>query len=171
MVEDVGKLYIPVKQPPTTPPRRSRSNAFSDSMNLDDTRDRIYIHNLDDEISDIESEEEKLVFLPDIEKRLTKIPKSVLLGQSQPHTSNEVVLYSVPESLSIPPEQDNVRKAIIEARERARQKQLEAGERDAEGFTSHIAPDGPRHQSTAQGGIAAMQTESSTFDEDAMDIE
>ena len=170
MVEDVGKLYISVKDPPTTPPRRSRSNAFSDSMNLDETRDRIYIHNLDDEISDIELEEEKLVFLPDIEKRLTKIPKSVLLGQSQPHTSNEVVLYSVPESLSIPPEQDNVRKAIIESRERARQKQLEAAEPESESSSSYIKPETSRHQSDAQGIIATMQTESGTFDEDAMDI-
>ncbi|MCJ1320314.1 hypothetical protein MMC15_005652 [Xylographa vitiligo] len=169
-LEDVGKLYTPVKQPPTTPTRRSRSNAFSDSMNLDETRDRIYIHNLDDEISDIESEEEKLVFLPDIEKRLTKIPKSVLLGQSQPHTSNEVVLYSVPESLSIPPEQDNVRKAIIEARERARQKQLEAAEMDSKSFSSYIMPDGFRHQADAQDRTTTMQPESSTFDEDVMDI-
>ncbi|MCJ1295257.1 hypothetical protein MMC34_006819 [Xylographa carneopallida] len=169
-LEDVGKLYISVKDPPTTPPRRSRSNAFSDSMNLDETRDRIYIHNLDDEISDIELEEEKLVFLPDIEKRLTKIPKSVLLGQSQPHTSNEVVLYSVPESLSIPPEQDNVRKAIIESRERARQKQLEAAEPESESSSSYIKPETSRHQSDAQGIIATMQTESGTFDEDAMDI-
>ena len=171
MVEDVGKLYTSVKQPPTTPPRRSRSNAFSDSMNLDETRDKIYIHNLDDEISDIESEEEKLVFLPDIEKRLTKIPKSVLLGQSQPHTSNEVVLYSVPESLSIPPEQDNVRKAIIEARERARQKQLEATGTDTSSFSSYIMSDAFRHQSDTQDRTPTVQPESSAFDEDAMDIE
>ncbi|MCJ1404904.1 hypothetical protein MMC11_008130 [Xylographa trunciseda] len=169
-LEDIGKLYIPVKQPPASPPRRSRSNAFSDSMNLDDTRDKIYIHNIDDEISDIESEEEKLVFLPDIEKRLTKIPKSILLGQSQPHTSNEVVLYSVPESLSIPPEQDIVRKAIIEARERARQRQLETAEKDAGGFSSHKAQDVLRHHFDAQGGTTTMQPEPSTFDEDAMDI-
>ena len=92
-------------------------------MHLDDSKDKVYIHNLDDEVSDIEAEEEKLVFLPDIEKRLAKIPKSVLMGRSQPHTSNEVILYSVPESLSVPPEQDNVRKAIIETRARVREKQ------------------------------------------------
>ena len=140
-------------------------------MNLDDTRDRIYIHNLDDEISDIESEEEKLVFLPDIEKRLTKIPKSVLLGQSQPHTSNEVVLYSVPESLSIPPEQDNVRKAIMEVRERARQKQLEATEMNVAGFSGQMAPDASGYHSNTQGRSATMQPESITYDADAMDIE
>lgn len=108
-------------------------------MRLDDTRDRVYIHDLDDEVSDIESEEEKLVFLPDIEKRLTKIPNSVLISQSQPHTSNEVVLYNVPESLSIPREQDSVRKAIIETRARAREKQGQ--ETEAPRSQPQIVPD------------------------------
>ena len=97
-------------------------------MRLDDSRDRVYIHNLDDEVSDVESEEEKLLFLPDIEKRLTKIPQSVLISQSQPHTSSEVILYHVPESLSVPREQDSVRKAIIETRARAREKQVQETE-------------------------------------------
>ena len=105
-----------------TPERRKRSNAFSDSMNLDDFRDRVYIHNLDEEIENIESEDEKLIFLPDIEKHLTKIPASLLVGQNPPPSGNEVVLYGVPESLSISPEQDLVRKAIAETRARAREK-------------------------------------------------
>ena len=134
-------------------------------MNLDDTRDRIYIHNLDDEISDVESEEEKLVFLPDIEKRLTKIPKSILYGQSQPHTSNEVILYSVPESLSIPPEQDNVRKAIIESRERARQKQLESATRN---LNQNVLDSQGEHYA-APFGISDEPRED-TIDEDEMDI-
>ena len=93
-------------------------------MQLDDTKDRVYIHDLDDELSDIESEEERLIFLPDIEKKLGKIPKSVLLGESHPSTGSELVLYGVPPSLSIPKEQDNIRKAIIESRDRAREKQM-----------------------------------------------
>ena len=113
---------IPIVVKPTTPERRKRSNAFSDSMNLDDFRDRIYVHDLDQEIEDIESEDEKLIFLPDIEKHLTKIPASVLVGQNPPPSSNEVVLYGVPESLSVSPEQDLVRKAIAETRARAREK-------------------------------------------------
>lgn len=92
-------------------------------MELDDTRNRIYIHNIDDELSDMESEEEKLVFLPDIEKRLTRIPRSILTGRQSPPPNSEIVLYNVPESLSIPKEQDKVRKAIIETRERARDRQ------------------------------------------------
>ncbi|MCJ1478735.1 hypothetical protein MMC13_007419 [Lambiella insularis] len=172
-LEDVGKLYIPIKQAPS-PPRRSRSNAFSDSMNLDDTRDRIYIHNLDDEISDVDSEAEKLVFLPDIDKRLTKIPKSVLLGQNQPHTRNEVILYSVPESISIPPEQDNVRKAIMEARERARQKQLETAEiSTAEISTAGALDDAagrPVQEGVLQNNTGPIELDTSAYDEDEMDI-
>lgn len=98
-------------------------------MQVDDTKEKVYIYNLDQEIADIESEEEKLVFLPDIEKKLGKIPRSVLTTKSQPVTSNEMILYSVPSSLSVPPEQDNVRKAIIETRARVREKQAQDAEK------------------------------------------
>ena len=140
-------------------------------MQLDDSRDRIYINNLDDEISDSESEEGKLVFLPDIEKRLTKIPKSVLTSQKPPHQNNEMVLYSVPESLSIPREQDNVRKAIIEARERAREKQAQDSNVLEGAEVIAVDTDGGEHQ-------IPVEQEESVFvedaiyddDEDAMDI-
>ena len=121
-VDHNGKIYIPTQSPPSTHPARSNSAANS-SMQLDDTKDRVYIHNLDDEISDIESEEERLVFLPDIEKKLAKLPKSVLLGEGHPHIGNELVLYNVPSSLTVPAEEDKVRKAVIESRVRAREKQ------------------------------------------------
>lgn len=123
-----GKRYVPVERPKPNgqPPRNSN---LDDSMQLDDTKDRIYIHNLDEELSEIQSDEEKLVFLPDIEKKLSEIPKSVLLGESRPSVKNEMILYGVPTSLSIPKEQDNVRKAIIESRARAREKQINDAER------------------------------------------
>ena len=171
MLENIGKLYIPVEHHPT-PPRRSRSNAFSDSMNLDETRDRIYIHNLDDELSDAESEGEKLVFLPDIEQRLTNIPKSVLMGQAQPHTSNEVVLYSVPESISIPREQDNVRKAIIESRERVRQ-QIQLAEKNTTVNTQTprlLVPHITREKPRIAGSTFLGEPTIDIYDEDAMDI-
>lgn len=99
-------------------------------MQIDDTRYKTYIHDLDAELKDIdEGDRENVVFLPDIEKKLTKIPASVLMGQPNPSGSNEMVLYSVPSSLSVPQEQDTVRKAIIETRARAREQQL----RDAKG--------------------------------------
>lgn len=93
-------------------------------MQLDDSKHRVYIHNLDDELADIDSDEEKLIFLPDIEKRLNKIPKHVLTGRpADDHDSQqELVLYSVPTSLTVPVEHDSVRKAILEARHRAREK-------------------------------------------------
>ena len=143
-------------------------------MHLDDTKDKVYIHNLDDELASIESEEEKLVFLPDIEKKLGRIPKSVLLGEGHPCTSNEVVLYSVPASLSVPKEQDKVRRAIIESRARAREKQLHSAEAEAE-FTSasHIDGDGSNtdpDEVNSVGHFTADQVMRTGEDEDAMDL-
>ncbi|KAA6415648.1 MAG: hypothetical protein FRX48_00364 [Lasallia pustulata] len=122
-LEHTDKLYIPIQH--SAPKREPRANGAADAMQLDDTKDKVYIYDLDDELSDIESEEEKLIFLPDIEKRLTKIPKSVLNSHEPSATSSEMVLYDVPTSLSVPEEQDNVRKAIIETRARARERQLQ----------------------------------------------
>ena len=166
--DQIGRLYTPTISPPRE--RRQRSNAFSDSMHLDDSKDRVYIHNLDDEVSDIESEEEKLVFLPDIEKRLAKIPNSVLMGRSQPHTNNEVVLYSVPESLSVPPEQDNVRKAIIETRARAREKQTREAmmPRTTQQTSAHTTSSN-RHIAQPFQSLSAATVDMNA--EDAMDID
>jgi len=158
-VENIKNLYIPVEQP--APVARKRSNAFSDTMNVDDSRDRIYIHDLDEEIADIESEEDRLVFMPDLEKRITKIPRSVLMGNQSANPHNEVVLYGVPESLSIPPDRDVVRKAIIESRVRAQRSQSNPQPK--------TSPSG--HASLGQqtnGGTAATQAQSQ--EEDAMDI-
>jgi hypothetical protein len=99
-------------------------------MQLDDSKYKVYIYSLDDELSssDPESEEDsKLIFLPDIEKHLAKnrLPAHVLASPSaRPDPAEllgkELVLYRVPSSISVPEEQDSVRKAILEARERAR---------------------------------------------------
>ena len=99
-------------------------------MQLDDSKYKVYIYSLDDELSssDPESEEDsKLIFLPDIEKHLAKyrLPAHVLAPPSaRPDPAEllgkELVLYRVPSSISVPEEQDSVRKAILEARERAR---------------------------------------------------
>lgn len=110
-------------------------------MELENTRDRVFIHDLDQELSEIDAEGERLIFLPDIERKLARIPKSVLTTHSQPITGNEVVLYNVPSSLSIPREKDNVRRAILETRARAREKQVqelrEAQTRDEMGPTAN----------------------------------
>ena len=121
VLEQNGKLYVPVEAPLPTPPVQSYSP--SDSMLVDDTRDRVYIHNLDAEIREADEEEGRLVFLPDIEKKLGKIPQNVLSDVHPSAQHKQMVLYSVPESLSVPKEKDSVRKAIIESRERAREEQ------------------------------------------------
>ena len=92
-------------------------------MQLDDSKYKVYIRNLDDELSsESEPEEGSLIFLPDIEKHLrnNRIPPSVLAKPDPELLDRQLVLYSVPSSLSVPEEQDSVRKAIIEARARVR---------------------------------------------------
>lgn len=105
-------------------------------MQLDDTKHKVYIYNIDDELSDSETsgDEGKLVFLPDIKKHLleSRIPASIranadreLAGRS---LSTELILYNDPSSLSVPQESDSVRKAIMESRARTRERQRQAKE-------------------------------------------
>lgn len=167
-------------------------------MLLDDTKDKVYIHNLDDELSDADSDAgsssgERLVFLPDIERKLGKIPKVVLTdGSGSSDNDKQMVLYRVPESLTVPREQDNVRKAIIETRERMRQKQMmemmlqASAPAAAADNGSQVAGITASTRNTLNGGSGlhiplssawhpapmtdAMISSSSVYDEDAMDI-
>ena len=138
-----ARLYIPVPgsadaaaaaatHPTSTPhplsanaapkARRPRPAPASDSMQVEDTPHRVYIHDLAAELSDTESDSETPIFLSDIEKHLSRIPRGLLLGPPpKPTEHNQVVLYNVPSSLSVPAAQDNVRKAIVEARQRIRE--------------------------------------------------
>ncbi|KAK4218861.1 hypothetical protein QBC37DRAFT_179697 [Rhypophila decipiens] len=147
------KLYVPVENPqsqiqsPSTPTSTYNSplnkqqchngvtsDDDDDIMHLDDSKHKVYIYNLDDELSS-ESEAEdgcgRMVFLPDIEKHLRdkRILPSYMLnnglsaGPSDP-ADMALVLYQIPSSISVPEEQDSVRKAIIEARARMRERQL-----------------------------------------------
>lgn len=91
-------------------------------MHVEESKDRVFVRDLDEELADIAADEEKLVFLPDIEKNFIKIPKSVLSGDYETTpTDSRLVLYSVPHSLSVPEHQDSVRRAILDARARARE--------------------------------------------------
>ena len=137
-------------------------------MQVDDTRDRVYIHNLDEELKAVDEAENRAIFLPDIERKLSKIPKSVLTSHSQPLTKNEMVLYSVPSSLTVPREQDSVRKAIAESRARARQKQADDAEaaRSIEGTIS-ITNNGSTREEHMEEDMAHGRN---TSDEDAMDL-
>ena len=141
-------------------------------MQLDDTKDKVYIYNLDQELADIEGEEERLVFLPDIEKKLGKIPKSLLTGHSQPASNTQMVLYNVPSSLTIAPEKDNVRRAIIETRARAREKQtegaraLEATHDDVSEMANGVQPEQYGRGLNGTGNMEGYESD----EEDAMDI-
>ncbi|KAI7239686.1 hypothetical protein KC330_g1790 [Hortaea werneckii] len=128
-----SNYYIPVS--PSLKPNASASDVQSNGkqaggkgeelMAVDDTRDRVYIHNLDDELAEIESsDEERLIFLPDIEKKLSRLPSHVLTGQKD-DKKQALVLYSVPQSLTPSEESDVTRRTILEARQRARDKAAE----------------------------------------------
>lgn len=127
---DGQKLYVPVEQPAINSPPPNPKPHFEDVMQLDNSKHKVYIYDIDAELSDSGSESDsdgKLVFLPDIQKHLkeSRIPPSILANQDGELAGNnlELVLYNVPSSLTIPEEQDSVRKAIIETRARARAKQ------------------------------------------------
>lgn len=126
------KLYVPVERPPTPPKTKTllqQSAIDDDAMRLDDTKHKVYIYDLDAELSDSESSDDgRLVFLPDIQKHLreTRIPPMMLANrEGELAGQKQLVLYSVPMSLTVPEEKDSVRKAIIEARARARAKTQE----------------------------------------------
>lgn len=96
----------------------------------------VFIRDIDEELGSDDNDKNGLIFVPDIEKRLTRIPYALANGggskipeppssSSLFGTSQALVLYTVPSSLSVSREQDNVRRAIIEARARIRQRQAE----------------------------------------------
>jgi hypothetical protein len=200
--KDGSKLYVPVEQPvapPSTPvshevsrslPTPSQSaprlpaipEAADAAMQIDanDDKHKVYIYNLDDELSsESETEDGKLVFLPDIDKHLRSrrvgvspsIPPPIAPNSEGELAGMQLVLYNVPSSISVPEEQDGVRRAIIEARARLRDKQRDDDshadeERNAPALErspmSHLAPvPGPLQDSTWLANAA---------DPDAMDL-
>ena len=113
-----GKLYIPKSGDNNIPsgslhPHNGVDNEF---MDVEDTKHKVYIYNLDKELEDSQSDEDTPIFLPDIEKHLSKLPKVVLISEDEKeHAKNmQMVLYNVPTSLTVSEDKDSVRKAIIE---------------------------------------------------------
>jgi hypothetical protein len=91
-------------------------------MQVEDTKDKVYIYDLDKELAEVESDEDRPIFIPDIEKHVMSLPASVLIGDDmRAAAEKQMVLYRVPNSLSIPEDKDSVRKAIIETRRRAQE--------------------------------------------------
>lgn len=114
--------FVSSRKPP--PPTTRSATTPTDTMDIEDTPHRIYIHSLDAELADIESDEDTPIFLADIEKHLAKIPAHLLRAPDpKPTQHNQVVLYHVPQSLTVDRERDGVRMAIAEARERIRERQ------------------------------------------------
>jgi len=105
------------------PLRRKRSDPSL--MQVEETPHRVFIHDIDEELADEASDSSHPIFVPDIEKHLMKLPRSVLIGEQERKAmeSMQMVLYKVPQSLSLPEEEDSVGRAIREARQRARDQQ------------------------------------------------
>ena len=93
-----------------------------DYMTVDETPSKIYIHDLAAEIAEIEASEPKDFFLADVDKRVSAIPATLLQG-GKADPNMQLVLYREPSSISVPEEDDAVRKAIVDARRRVRERQ------------------------------------------------
>lgn len=111
-------------------PYKMPTMADTDFMPVDETPNRVIISDLDAEIAQIEADEaaaSSAVFLADIDKKVSSIPSRVLRHRAPavPAPNNALVLYREPSSITVPEEMDAVRKAIVAARARAREKQAE----------------------------------------------
>ncbi|ROT43604.1 hypothetical protein SODALDRAFT_375756 [Sodiomyces alkalinus F11] len=126
------------------PPPQTVAQDDGDAMRVDDMKHKVYIYSLDDELSasDSEPDEARLVFLPDIDRHLRSrrigfsspaapsIPRPVPPAPDGDFSDMQLVLYRDPTSLSVPAEQDGVRRAILESRARARAREQQRRERD-----------------------------------------
>ncbi|KAI9802174.1 MAG: hypothetical protein M1825_002894 [Sarcosagium campestre] len=121
-----GQAYIPVEgQGAVERHPVQHQQDYSEQMQLDDTKDKVYVFDLDEDLSDPESDDKKLVFLPDIDKHLSGIPKAVLARDSDADKNKQIILYNPQTSLMNWPPQNDVRKAIAESRVRARERQAQ----------------------------------------------
>ncbi|KAJ9300212.1 hypothetical protein DTO271G3_2329 [Paecilomyces variotii] len=144
------------------PPAVREPSLPSDSMLLDDTEHTTYVYDLERELKEIEAQEGCIAFLPEIEKRLVSVPKA-LLADSKPR-NNELVVYQVPTSLTVPKEQDSVRKAIIESRARARERQAEIQRRNLPEIQRNLATDAPNGSADTAADVPRDPTETMDID-------
>ncbi|KAI1772610.1 hypothetical protein F4818DRAFT_133644 [Hypoxylon cercidicola] len=175
------KLYVPVESPKLRPTESAALTKIpeNDVMQLDDSKHKVYIYDLDAELSSDESDADsnRLVFLSDIEKHLkqNRIPPSLLANKDGELAGMQMVLYSEPTSLTVPKEQDSVRKAIIEARQRVREKQKEEREQTAsppsEHATSSNSAFGAPNTLNGFTNHNMMGENPDNYDPDAMDVD
>lgn len=119
------------------PPVANGGYSPDDRMYVDDTKDKIYIHDLDSEIARIEDEEPKGIFLADIDRKISAIPQQLLQNRTN-NANTQMVLYRVPSSISVPEGQDHVRKAIIAVRARAREEQARKAKEMEQEHEEHV---------------------------------
>ena len=134
--------HTPPPAPYLHPPSRtSTTTTLSDepmALDVDPIPDpnRIVINDLSAELAEIEAseraereqEQETAFFLPDdIEERISGVPAHILRNShgnpSAGPDSQALVLYKDPTSISIPEDEDAVKKAVVEARRRMRERQ------------------------------------------------
>ncbi|KAL3455548.1 hypothetical protein BJX64DRAFT_281999 [Aspergillus heterothallicus] len=165
LAKKFGRLRIGPLAMVRSPARREEQprpnpklNGFEDAMMLDDTKHTVYIHDLERELEETEILPDGLTILPGLSDRLSM--SNMLVANTKPHC-NEVVLYREPESLSVPKENDQVRRALIETRERARRGQSRH---------SHDVSDAVEH-GAAQQMRRLNKTPDEESDNDTMDVD
>ncbi|KAJ9661802.1 hypothetical protein H2198_001767 [Neophaeococcomyces mojaviensis] len=169
---DAGLTFQPLTGYPASVSQTSthcdNTRDVDDYMPVDETSDRVWVHDLDAEIREIEAEEAKNkngIQISEAGKEYSKLPEHILrqsLKVEDPAKSLQMVLYRDPISISVPQEEDAVRKAILEARRRMRERQHE--ERVAE-----VAFDAGAQVTTHSHNF--LQPLSDNEAEDGMDID
>lgn len=134
-------------------------------MSVDDTNDRIWVHDLDAEIAEIEAEEARkkneALLNTTAGQEIGRIPQHLLKSNTahgDAQSNMQMILYRDPISISVPEEHDAVRKTIIEARRRMREKQAE---------DYHKGPSSSTHAHSAN----PLESFDNEDEDDGMDID
>ncbi|POS84961.1 hypothetical protein EPUL_002960, partial [Erysiphe pulchra] len=130
-LERSGHKLISPPQPPISHNQNQNSHVVtlpstnSDLMQIEDTKNKVFIHDLEAEILEVQSEEAKLIIHPEIEKHLRDIrfTPQFIAPTSTSHEDKQLILYNEPGSITIPEELDSVKRIIVETRCRIREKQ------------------------------------------------
>ncbi|KAF2405140.1 hypothetical protein EJ06DRAFT_14624 [Trichodelitschia bisporula] len=165
-------LNIDAHSRSSNPANAPRSHDHNDEewMDVEDTKHRVFIHDLDKELEEeVESDSERPIFIPDIEKHLNRLPKHVLVGDDAKAAAKmQMVLYRLSPSLTVPEEYDSARKAILEARARARDRQALTIPGPPAGMPTARFPNKAHGHSLQHGGPWGQDQDP---DPDAMDMD
>ncbi|KAI5307343.1 hypothetical protein KEM56_006939 [Ascosphaera pollenicola] len=148
------------------------SDNYDEFMDVGDTKHRVYVSNLEHEIRKIEREEKQKedILLPGLEKLMYN-PKSLYVKPPEP-PGNQLVLYRVPASISIPEHHDSVKRALSDARDRASAQLLESGRKQRESnVVQNNEEQGREDGALPSTEIADKDEPMEPSDDDAMDID